>query len=417
MSILEKKQQQLKKAEELLGRYDSAGSLNQRQQEMRDDLASEIRELRAELAGPGPGALTLQGGRRIESPGSGFRSFGEQLQAIRSAGIPGGRRDERLDNILAAASGLNETVPSDGSFLVQQDYSNELLKQLFLTGILANRCRRIQISSSSNSIKINAFDETSRASTRFGGILGYWKGEADELTASKPKFRQLNLILKKLIGLCYATDELVEDAPALAQVIGDAFVSEFGFLIDDGIINGTGTGQMLGILNSGCLVTVNKQSGQKAATVVTENILDMYSRLLPGSDATACWLINRNILPQLYAMSLSVGTGGVPIFMPANSVAGQPFNTLLGCPIVVIEQAATLGTVGDIILADLPGGYILAEKGGIQAESSIHVRFVYDELVYRFTMRLDGSPVLASPITAYKGGQTLSHFVALQTRS
>jgi len=92
---------------------------------------------------------------------------------------------------------------------------------------------------------------------------------------------------------------------------------------------------------------------------------------------------------------------------------------LLGRPIIPVEYASTLGTVGDIILADLSNGYILAEKGGIQADMSIHVQFVYDESVFRFVLRVDGQPVRATALTPYKGGAnyTQSHFVALETRS
>ena len=346
-----------------------------------------------------------------------FGSFGQQLAAVMHAGMPGGRVDPRL--FTAAASGLNETVPSEGGFLVQQDFSQEILQDVFATGILASRCRRIPISGNSNSLKINGIDETSRASTRSGGILGYWEEEAAEKTASKPKFRKIELNLKKLIGLCYATDELLGDAAALEGVIRQGFVSEFGFLLDDSIVNGTGAGQPLGILNAGCLVSVDKETGQKAATVVAENVIKMYSRIFAQSRPNAVWLINQNIEPQLFTMSLAVGTGGIPIYMPAGGLSGQPYGTLFGRPVIAIEQAATLGTVGDIIFADLPGGYILAEKGGIQSDMSIHVRFVYDESVFRFVLRVDGQPVRASALTPYKGGSsyTQSHFVALATRA
>ena len=173
-----------------------------------------------------------------------------------------------------------------------------------------------------------------------------------------------------MIGLCYTSDELLQDATALDAVIRDAFVSEFGFSLDDAIVNGTGAGQPLGILNSGSLVSVAKETGQKVATVVAENVIKMYSRLLPGSESTAVWLVNKNILPNLYTMSLAVGTGGVGIYMPANSLANQPYNTLMGCPVIPIEQAATLGTQGDIILADLTNGYILAEKAAFNKISA-----------------------------------------------
>jgi len=368
---------------------------------------------------PASGPLSLQDfGSRSRTVSSGpFRNLGEQLLAIQQAALPGGQTDPRLYSI-RAASGLNESVPSEGGFLVQQDFGQDLIGSVFQTALLAKLCKRIQISSNSNSITLNAIDETSRASgSRFGAIQSYWLAEAAEKLASKPKFRQMNLSLKKLIGLCYASDELLADVSALNMVIRDSFVSEFGFALDDAIINGTGSTMPLGILNSGCLVSVAKETGQKAATVVAENVIKMWSRLLPGSEQTAYWLINKNVLPQLFTMSLAVGTGGVPLYMPANSIGGQPFNTLFGRPVMAIEQAATLGTVGDIILADFQNGYILAEKGGIQQDVSIHVQFKYDESVFRFVMRVDGQPILAAPITPYKGSDTQSHFIALATRA
>jgi HK97 family phage major capsid protein len=342
-----------------------------------------------------------------------FSSLGQNMLAIMNAGLPGKNVDPRLFN---AASGLNETVPSDGGFLVQQDFSSQLLQDVFATNILANRCRRIQISGNANSIKINGVDETSRASTRSGGILGYWAGEASEKTKSKPKFREIELNLKKLVGLCYATDELLQDASALESFIRQAFVAEFGFLLDDAIINGTGAGQPLGILNAGCLVSVDKETGQKADTVVFENVVKMWSRIFPSSQSNAIWLINNNVYPQLFQMSMSVGTGGVPVYMPAGGVSGAPYGTLFGRPVIAIEQAATIGDLGDIILADM-NGYVLAEKGGIQTDMSIHVRFEYDESVFRFLMRIDGQPVRASALIPYKGTSTLSHFVGLASRA
>ena len=190
-----------------------------------------------------------------------FNSFGEQLLAAYRAAAPGGKIDERLTT--RAASGLNETTPSDGGFLVQQDFVTELLKRTYETGILASKVKKIPISTNANGLKINAIDEESRANgSRWGGVQTYWEGDADEITASKPKFRQMDLSLKKLTGLCYATDELLQDAAALEAVIRQAFAEEFGFKIDDAILSGSGTGEPLGILNGGALVTVAKEKDQ-----------------------------------------------------------------------------------------------------------------------------------------------------------
>ena len=235
-------------------------------------------------------------------------------------------------------------------------------------------------------------------------------------TASKPKFRKIDLSLKKLIGLCYATDELLQDSTALGGVIQEAFTSEFSFRTDDAILNGSGAGMPLGIIPSGALVSVAAEAGQASATINSLNIFKMWARLLPAAEKNAVWIVNKDVYPQLFSLNVAVGLGGIPVWLPAGSISGQPYSTLFGKIVIPCEASATLGTVGDVILADL-GGYVLAEKGGIKSDMSIHVRYLYDESVFRFVLRIDGQPALASPITPFKGSSTLSHFVGLATRS
>lgn len=344
-----------------------------------------------------------------------FASFGEQLRAVVEAAKPGGSIDPRLS--IKAAIGLNESVGSDGGFLVEEDFTKEILQRAYETGVLASRCNKVPISTNANGLKMNAIDETSRVNgSRWGGIQAFWEGEADALAGTKPKFRQMELNLRKLTGLCYATDELLQDAAALESVISQGFAEEFGFRIDDAIINGTGAGMPLGILNSKALISVAKETGQAAGTINVQNIVKMWSRCWGRSRQNAAWYINQDIEPQLFTMSLSVGTGGVPVYMPASGVSGSPYSTLFGRPVIPLEQCSTLGTTGDIILADL-SQYLLIDKGGINAASSIHVRFLYDENVFRFIYRVDGQPVWNSTLTPFKGSNTLSPFIALATRS
>ena len=344
--------------------------------------------------------------------------LGEFLQAVALRCGYEGRVNNRA-KIEKRATGLSEGVPADGGFLVDTDMAEGLFERTMQTAMLPSRCRNLSISSNANSIKINAIDESSRADgSRWGGILAYWKNEAAQKTASDPKFRQMELSLHKLVGLCYATDELLEDARALEAVLRAGFEEEFGFKLDDAIVNGDGAGKPLGIMNAPCLVTASSETGQAAATVVAENIENMYSRLWARSIPNAVWLINQNVWPQLFQLHHAVGTGGVSMFVPAGGLADAPAGTLLGRPIIPIEQCQSLGTSGDIILADFTQ-YVMARKGGIASASSIHLKFDYDETVFRFVMRVDGQPAWSSALTPFKGGSsyTQSPFVALETRS
>ena len=110
-----------------------------------------------------------------------------------------------------------------------------------------------------------------------------------------------------------------------------------------------------------------------------------------------------------------VGTGGVPVYMPANGLSASPYNMLLNRPVIEVEYADTLGQEGDLSLVDF-SQYVLADKGGVQAASSMHVAFLTDEMVFRITYRVDGEPIWHAPLTPYKGSNTLSPFITLAQR-
>lgn len=343
----------------------------------------------------------------------GFEHFGDFLAAVRSAGMSGGRRDERLLPEYRV-SGASENVPSDGGFLVGLDHATHLMRMVFDESNLLSRCTRIPISGNSNGLEMVVIDETSRASgSRWGGIQIYRKPEGVAATAKKPKYAKLNWKLKKLIGLHYATDELEADAAAHAAIVQKAFAEEFAFVIDDEIFRGEGGSQMLGFTNADCFVSQAKEGSQLADTIVYENIINMYSRFV-GSNGV--WITNRDCFPQLASMSLTVGTAGSAVYLPPTGAAGAPYGTLLGMPVLFAEYSPTVGDANDIVLADL-GQYYVIEKGGLKGAVSIHVKFIEDEMTYRWTLRNDGQPIWKSAVTPYKSSSTRSPFVGLAVRA
>ena len=78
-------------------------------------------------------------------------------------------------------------------------------------------------------------------------------------------------------------------------------------------------------------------------------------------------------------------------------------------------HTATLGTVGDVVLADI-SQYLVGEEVP-DLTSSIHVRFVYNEGFLRFRWRIDGQPAWASPVTPKNSRTTQSPFVVAETRN
>lgn len=363
-----------------------------------------------------------------DTPQAKRAAFGEFLIAVRNAAEDNGldprlkKADLRQSQVRAAA-GLSETVASDGGFLVTQDIGQTLQKAAFDTGLLAKLTSEIPISTTANGVKIPAINETSRADgSRWGGVQVYWSDEAGAATATKPNFGKVELNLKKLIGLCYVTDELQSDSSALGSYITQAFTEEFAFKLDDSVVRGSGAGAPLGILNAAATVSVAKETSQAAATILYANVSKMKQRMLPRSFQRATWFINVDCQPQLEKMFIPATTvagtenvGGWPAYLPPGGANNAPYGMLFGRPVVPIEQAETCGTVGDIMLLDL-GMYLMATKGGVQTASSVHVKFTTDENAYRFVLRIDGQPALKSAITPYKGSGTLSPFVTLAAR-
>lgn len=346
-----------------------------------------------------------------------WNTFGNQLQAIRNAAAPGGIIDNRLLEGLmvknATATGLNETINSDGGFMVDEQFVSELLTRTYETSILADMAKKIPIGPNANGISVNGVDETSRTNgSRWGGVQAYWASEAQTVTASKPKFRKLEMKLDKLFALCYATDELLSDAVALDAVIRQAFQEEMAFKLDDAIISGNGSGLPMGILKAKALVTADKDAGQANGTITHTNINSMWGRLWARSRNNSAWFINQDCETQLNNMTITVGTGGqLSKFSEEYSEKG----TIKGRPVITIEQCSSLGTVGDIVLADM-SQYMIIEKGGITPATSVHVRFLYDEQVFRFTYRVNGMPIWNAALTPFKGSNTLSPYVALAAR-
>lgn len=347
-----------------------------------------------------------------------FSSFGEFLLAVREADSPGGTADKRLRIAPVesrASTGQGTAAASDAGYLTQADQMSEIFKRAYDNAVIANACRKIPVMGSG--IRMNGIDETSRkAGSRWGGVRGYWAAEAETATASKIKFAKIKMDLEKLLCFVYCTDESLEDAVQLEEIVSGAAAAELAFLLDKAIVDGTGGGVPLGVLNSDALVTISKETGQAANTIVYENIIKMRSRLWARSRPNSRWYINQDAEPELHSMAYVVGTGGVPVYLPASGISGSPYDKLYGADVIPTEHNESVGTAGDILLMD-PTQYLIIDKGGVKKAASIHVRFLYEESVFRFTYRVNGQPLWQKHLTPAKGSNTQSPFVVIESRT
>ena len=368
-------------------------------EEMTKAVEEKVRaELKADIKVPAQA-------KEEKSPWNGFGDFAQAVIA--------GRANEKLMNY-CKSSGMNEAVNADGGFLIPSEFSTVLLTAMNAKGVIAPKCRDFPVN---NNLSLPFVNNTTQATSWTGGITIYKPAEGVAKTTSLPQLATCELNLHKMTGVVYSTDELLNDSPLALETFLSTMVStEFALTKDEDIVNGSGAGEALGLINSPCLISVSIETDQDADTIVTQNVLKMWSRMYSPSRNSAIWLIAPDAMPQIAALTLDVGTGGAPVFIA--DLKNPLGSTLLGSPIEWSPHCQTVGDKGDIILADFSQYVTLSKAGmGMETATSIHLKFLEDETAFRFVVRFDGQPWWASDITPKHGDTTVSPFITLNERA
>jgi HK97 family phage major capsid protein len=343
-----------------------------------------------------------------------FRNVGEFVNTIWHGRTPGINTD--LDSKLALLNEYSVKVPDSGGFLVPEEFRQQLLALELEASIVKPRATVIPMSAAS--LTFPTVDATSNQTSVFGGIVVYRTEEGEEFVDSQAKFGKVKLDPTKQTALAYVNNEIIRDAGgALGAFMNQRMPQAMAWFEDIDYIKGTGAGEPQGVLsnqNPGLLVQA-KATGQGAATIVWENVIAMYSRLLPNSIDNAVWLASPDTFSELATMALTVGTGGSAVWLMDGR--GRPVLTLLGLPVIRTEKTpGYLGQQGDLSLIDF-SFYLVGQRDAMSMDTSEHVRFTRDQTAIRVIQRNDGRPWLASPITPQNGGPTLSPFVTLAVRA
>lgn len=359
------------------------------------------------------GARTVPASPRGANGRGAYGSFGEFAMDVRSHAVTG-QISGRLQ--AAATTYGNEGTGADGGFAVPPDFRRDIWVKAMAEENLLVRCA--QLTTGSNSITIPK-DETTPWDTS-NGIQVYWEAEAAQVSASKPQLSMSSIRLAKLMALVPVSDELLDDAPGLESWLRAKAPQKMAAKINTAIISGTGVGQPLGILTAlttGATISVAKETSQPASTLYHANIQKMWARLYAPCRRNAVWLINQDCEPQLNAMAFDpAATSKVPVYMPANGLSVEPYATLMGRPVIPLEACSTIGTQGDIILADLNQYWAVTRGQDVRVDVSMHLYFDQGLQAFRFTFRLNGQPGWGSSISPQNGSLTRSWAVTLDAR-
>lgn len=309
------------------------------------------------------------------------------------------KMEDFVANVKAMARGevikaaLNEGTPGEGGYTVPEEFNAEVVRYETENSVVRPRARVWNMTrdkwSAPKLDQNTTTDSANTGATNFAGIMFYYPGESGLKVETQPRFGRVLLTAQKLIGLTAATDELLEDSAVnIANFLVTLFGEGLAYFEDYKFLNGAGTTEPLGIINT---VGISSVARSVSSKIVLEDVLGMDAALPAWADKNAVWLTTKAGLTQLRLIG---NTDTTTKFQLQESMrAGEPA-TMLGKPLILTDKLPGVGTKGDIVLGDL-SKYYIGDRGAIQVSSSTHDRFRYDETVFRLVKRHDGQAAIA----------------------
>ncbi len=324
----------------------------------------------------------------------GFHSLGDFLQTIES-----GRTDSRLQKLDSRQ--MESDTGALGGFAVPTEYASEILDSALEDEIIRPRASVYPMNTGTR--KVPCWDDLDRTGrSLYGGIKAQWTNELQVREDQEPELRELTLEAKKLILYVSASREVIQDRVQLEQELMKAMRKAISYELDYSFINGSGSGDPQGLLESNAVIEVQRQN---ASQVDYDDLIAMYSRLAKGG--RGIWIASHSVLPQLMGME---STGGNLIWQP-NARDGQPGN-LLGMPVYASDKVPALGGVGDLMLVD-PSKYYIGMRQEIIIDTSNAPGWYRDYTSWRIVLRAAGLCSWDKPMTTADGVTSLSPIVAL----
>lgn len=402
------------------GKFEELDSITDQMEGINKNIQSLERSLEASRAGAEPlGGYDglLHDGKSGGEPRDGVRPFaslGDQLQAI-VAVAKSHTADKRLIQVNNAVLGANEGTGADGGFALQEDFTGTIIESAVRHSELLNRLDRYTCSSPANSMRWVSADETDISTSVFGGVQMYWAAEGATVAASKPQLKEMKMDLEKMMGIAYATDEMLTDAAFMTGFFGTAFSLAAERLLVSGVIAGDGEGKPRGFLNSKALITVDAEPGQAAGSFLGANAIKMQARAMPRNRERLVWLMHPDAEELLPYLSIQSGEAAKFLWNPEGGLGNFDTQRVLNKPVLFDDSCSALGAKGDINLID-PFQYILLTKGTARQDWSVHVEFLTDQNCFRMVYRCNGAPKTDSTLTIKNSTKKRSPFITLADR-
>lgn len=301
---------------------------------------------------------------------------------------------KRIDDYFEGKA-MGEGTDSAGGFLVPDEISDELIPLRDSVSVLRQLFTSQQVSS-----------DTIRFAAQDSGLAVAWSAEFSEKTQSEMSFSEFEAHVFTAAGLATVSNQLLADAKwSVDTLITSDFAKRFVALEEQAFINGSGTGQPLGIMNTPGVTSIpyTEEEPEQVALLdkISDGITEVQTQFLGAArqivmhPRTWGWLVKarESESPSTYIVgsgSNSVGRRASDA-LPGYPAAVIPKGELFGLPVYTTPNVPT--TLGDaenesvVIVGDFSEGLVL-DREGITTDTSAHVFFTSNQTVFRSEERL-----------------------------
>ena len=365
-----------------------------------DDMKAQVQTINEALEGMrgwNPGLAherALKDGKAVYGEGSDYSFYLDIAQSMKG--------DRKALARLEDAKAMVEGTDSAGGYLVTPEISSELVQlkiaQTPLRGLMSS---------------VGIVSDTLTISTQTSGLTAGWVAEL----ATKPQadfvFGQFSVSVFTGAGLAVVSNQLLKDAGrgsrgpqvGIDTLINRDLAKRLAILEEVAFINGSGTGQPLGILGTSGVNTVTISTGTTVTELldgITDAILAVQTNFLGNPTAilmhprtwTRIIKARESTSPSTYL----IGAGSTAFGRRANDAipgggiqVGSPVGDLFGYPVYLSFNIPTNLGAGTnesrVIVGDFSEGLIL-DREGVQLDTSEHVYFTSNQTVFRAEMRV-----------------------------
>lgn len=293
------------------------------------------------------------------------------------------RLTQGFDGLDEEGKAMTEGTPGQGGYLVRPQVERQIVQALELDNVLRGLCSKLNVNT--NSIQLDQLALST---------LAGWVAEL----AQKPETTSMTLAtvtasVFTVAGLATVSNQLLADSdPAVDNLVTTDLAKRLVALEETAFINGSGTGQPLGILNTPGIGATSLTS--TAVADLLDVILDALAAVETAHGAPSAILMH----PRTWTRILkSKDAQGAYLIAPASGVqdprTGQrgPVKTLWGYPVVTSNRVPTNLGAGTnesrVIVADFREALIL-DRQGITVDESKHVYFTSNQTVFRAEQRV-----------------------------